>query len=34
MITLYHVMDIRTGIFYSVAVVRQKDMKWFVEVNE
>ena len=34
MITLHNVMDVRTGVFYSVAVVRPQNVKWFVEVEE
>jgi hypothetical protein len=30
MIRLYNVIDIRTGQFHSVAVVSQKNVKWFV----
>ena len=30
MIRLYNVVDIRTGQFHSVAVVSQKNAKWFV----
>ena len=30
MIRLYSVVDIRTGRFHSVAVVSQRNVKWFV----
>lgn len=30
MIRLYNVEDLRTGRFHSVAVVSQKNAKWFV----
>ena len=30
MIRLYNVVDLRTGQFHSVAVVSQKNAKWFV----
>lgn len=33
MVTLYNVIDIRTDQFYSVAVVKQRNTKWFREVN-
>ena len=36
MITLYNVIDTRTGIRYSVAIVKSRNAKWFVpaEVNQ
>ena len=33
MVTLYDVIDIRTGVYYSVAVVKQRNRKWFVPAN-
>lgn len=33
MVTLYNAMDIRTGLFYSVVVVRPQNVKWFVSVD-
>ena len=30
MITLYNVIDIRTNQFHSVAIVKNKNAKWFV----
>ena len=30
MVTLYDVIDIRTGNYYSVAVVKQRNAKYFV----
>jgi hypothetical protein len=30
MITLYNVIDIRTGQHYSVVIVKQRNAKWFV----
>lgn len=30
MITLYNVIDIRTGLFHSVAIVKQRNEKYFV----
>lgn len=34
MITLYDVVDIRTGRYHSVVMVKEKDAKYFVPVNE
>lgn len=34
MITLYNVIDIRTGQFHSVAVVKARNAKWFVPAEE
>lgn len=34
MIRLYNVIDIRTGKFYSVAVVSQKNLKYFEAAEE
>lgn len=33
MITLYNVMDIRTGNIYSVVRVKESKAKWFVPVE-
>ena len=33
-VKLYNVIDTRTGQFHSVAIVRQRDVKWFVPANE
>ena len=33
MITLYNVIDIRTGLFHSVAIVKQRNAKYFVPAN-
>lgn len=30
MITLYNVIDTRTGNFHSIAVVKQRNAKWFI----
>lgn len=32
MITLYNVIDTRTDTFYSVAMVKEQNAKWFVPV--
>lgn len=34
MITLYDVIDIRTGQHHSIAVVKQRNAKWFIEAEE
>ena len=34
MVTLYNVVDKRTGLFHSVAIVKQRNAKWFVPVEE
>jgi len=34
MITLYDVIDIRTGFYHSVAKVKPRNIKWFVAANE
>jgi hypothetical protein len=34
MVTLYDVVDIRTGKFHSVVVVKERTAKWFVKVEE
>ena len=33
MITLYDVIDIRTGLYHSVAKVKPRNVKWFVPAN-
>ena len=33
MVTLYNVIDTRTGNYYSVVIVKQRNAKWFREVN-
>lgn len=33
MIKLYNVIDTRTGRFHSVAIVSQRNVKWFVEAE-
>ena len=30
MVTLYDVIDIRTGQFHSVAIVKARNAKWFI----
>ena len=30
MITLYNVIDIRTGLFHSVAIVKERNAKYFI----
>lgn len=32
MITLYNVIDTRTNSFYSVAIVSEKNARWFIPV--
>ena len=34
MVTLYNVIDIRNGQFYSVAIVKPKNVKWFIPAQE
>lgn len=34
MVTLYNVVDIRTGQFHSVVVVKKRNAKWFVPFDE
>lgn len=34
MVTLYNVIDTRTGKWYSVAVVSEKNAKYFVPADE
>lgn len=34
MITLYNVIDIRNDNFYSVAIVKERNAKWFKEVED
>lgn len=33
-ITLYDVIDIRTGVYHSVVHTREKYRKWFIPANE
>lgn len=33
MVTLYDVVDIRTGQYYSVAIVKRRNAKWFVKAE-
>lgn len=34
MVTLYNVFDTRTNQFHSVAVVKEKNVKWFIPAEE
>lgn len=34
MIKLYNVIDKRTNQLHSVAIISDKNLKWFVEANE
>ena len=34
MITLYNVTDIRTGIFHSIAIVSERNAKWYKEITD
>lgn len=34
MVRLENVIDIRTNQFYSVAIVKERNVRWFVEVSE
>ena len=34
MVKLYNVIDTRTGQFHSVAVVKERNVKWFEKVEE
>lgn len=34
MVTLYRVIDKRTGNYYSVAIIKEKNVKWFVDAAE
>ena len=34
MVTLHNVVDIRTGKFHSVVIVKQRNAKYFVEAEE
>lgn len=34
MVTLYNVIDTRTNQFHSVAVVKEKNVKWFIPFAE
>ena len=33
-VTLYNVIDIRTDQFHSVAIVKEKNVKYFIPANE
>lgn len=33
MVTLYNVIDTRTGKYYSVAVVKARNAKWFLPAD-
>lgn len=32
-ITLYNVIDIRTNQFHSVAIIKEKNRKWFIDAE-
>ena len=34
MVRLENVIDIRTNQFYSVAIVKERNVRWFVPANE
>lgn len=34
MVKLYDVIDTRTGLHHSVAIVREQDARWFVSAEE
>lgn len=34
MVHLENVIDTRTGNYYSVAIVKEKNAKWFIPANE
>ena len=34
MVKLTNVIDIRTGQFHSVAIIKQRNVKWFVPAEE
>ena len=34
MVRLYDVIDTRTGLHHSVAIVREQDARWFVSAEE
>jgi hypothetical protein len=34
MIRLYNVIDIRTGMYHSIAIVKAKNAKWFIDASE
>lgn len=34
MITLYNVIDTRTNMHHSVAVIKEQDARWFVAAEE
>ena len=33
-VKLYNVIDIRTNQFYSVAIVKESKVRWFIPANE
>lgn len=33
-ITLYNVIDIRTGVYHSVVITKEKNRKWFIPADE
>lgn len=34
MVTLHNVIDTRTNQFHSIAIVKERNAKWFVEVED
>lgn len=34
MVTLYNVIDIRTGQFHSIAIVKERNAKWFIPAED
>ena len=34
MVTLYNVIDIRTGQHHSVAIVKQRNVKYYIPANQ
>lgn len=34
MVTLYNVIDIRTDQFYSVAIIKKRNAKWFIKAED
>ena len=34
MITLYNVIDTRTGLFHSVAIIKERNAKYFVKAGD
>ena len=33
MVTLYNVRDLRTNQFHSIAIVKERNVKWFIPVT-